>query len=58
MTLIGLLIALIIIGVVFWAVGQIPMAQPVRTVVVVVVALIVVLWLLSSGAGLHGLRIS
>jgi hypothetical protein len=47
---ISLLIWIVIFALVgyllFWALGQIPLPQPVRTVVIVVVVLIFVIWLL------------
>jgi hypothetical protein len=46
--LIGLLIALIVIGVVLWLVNtQIPMAPAIKTIINVVVVLVVLLWLLQ-----------
>jgi hypothetical protein len=50
-SLIGLLITLVILGlifyVVYWAIGHIPMVEPIKTVVMVIFALIVVVVLLS-----------
>lgn len=52
--LIDLLITLLIVGVIWWAITQIPMPPPVRIAVVVVFALIVVLILLRFlPAGLY-----
>lgn len=52
MSIIGLLVALILIGLVFWGVRAIGAAfsipQPIITVIVVVLVIIVVLWLLQS----------
>ena len=46
--LIGLSIALIVIGVVLWLVNtQIPMAPAIKTIINVVVVLVVLLWLLQ-----------
>jgi hypothetical protein len=46
MSIIGLIICLIIIGVLLWLVNAyIPMAQPIKTIINVLVILLVVLWL-------------
>jgi hypothetical protein len=65
-TLLTVFIALCIIGVILWGIGQIPGIAPiVKTVVYVIVAVICLLWLLSfvgGGAGgwgtLHGGRLN
>ena len=58
MSIIGLLVALIIIGLVFWAVraiaGAFAIPSPIVTVVYVVLVIIVVLWLLQSLGALSG----
>lgn len=58
MSIIGLLVALILIGLVFWAVRALGAAfgipQPVITVITVVLVIIVVLWLLQSLGVLSG----
>jgi hypothetical protein len=43
--LIYLLIAALIFGLVYWALTQIPLPQPVRVVVIVVMAIIAILFL-------------
>ena len=52
MSLIGILIVLIIIGVVFWAaralIGAFAIPDPIATVVYIVLVLIVLLWLLNQ----------
>lgn len=55
-TLLTVFIALCIIGVILWGIGQIPgIPQVVKTVVYVIVAVICLLWLLSAvgGGGVH-----
>jgi hypothetical protein len=56
MNIIGILIALIIICVLFWAVralmGAFGIGDPIATVVYVVFVVLVVLWLLSAFGGL------
>ena len=48
MTIVGLLVVLIIIGVLLWLINAyIPMAAPIKTIINVVIILIVVLWLLQ-----------
>lgn len=54
--LIGLLIACLVIGLVWYCIGLIPMPQPIRTIVTIIFAIIVVLVLVSyiglpSGGG-------
>ena len=53
--LIGLIILCLIIYVLYWALSQIPLPQPVRTVVWVLFALLVVAFLLQRYGGLVGL---
>lgn len=52
MSLIGLLVALIIIGLLFWGVraiaGAFGIPQPIVTVIYVVLVIIVVIWLLQA----------
>lgn len=58
MSLVGLLVALIIIGLVFWAVraiaGAFAIPAPIVTVIYVVLVFVVVLWLLQSFGALSG----
>lgn len=52
MTIIGLLITLVIIGVVLWAVNQlIPMDAKIKTILNVVVVIVVLLWLYDAFVG-------
>ncbi len=57
MDLISLLFTLIIVGVilglVYWALGQLPIPAPIKMVINVVLVLIIVIWLLSILTG-HG----
>lgn len=50
--LLGLLVTIIVVAlvlyVVFWALGQIALPQPVRTIIVVVIALVLLVWLLRQ----------
>jgi len=50
-TLLGLIIVLIVVGVVLWAVQQIPMDPAIRNILRVVVILLVVLWLVFGLLG-------
>ena len=58
MTLVGLLVALIIIGLVFWGVraiaGAFGIPPPIVTVIYVVLVILVVLWLLQSFGAISG----
>ena len=38
----------LLLGLLFWVLGQIPMPQPVRMVITVIVALVVLVWLLRQ----------
>jgi len=57
--LVGLLISIIVICliayIVFWALGQIPLPDPIRTVVVVLVALILLVFIIQRFGLLAGL---
>jgi hypothetical protein len=49
------IITLVIIGFVFWLIDKfIPMAEPIRTVVRVVMVIVLALWLLSAFGIWHG----
>jgi len=58
MSIIGILVALILIGLLFWGVRAIAAAfaipQPIVTVIYVVLVILVVLWLLQQLGGLSG----
>lgn len=63
-TLIGLIFALIVLGVLWWAaqtlLALIPLAEPFRTIIyvlTVLVAVIVVLWILSVILGMAGVNV-
>jgi hypothetical protein len=63
-TLIGIIFALIILGVLWWAVQQlmalIPLAEPFKTLVYVlsvVILVLVVLWIISVLLGLAGIHV-
>ena len=51
--LISLLVLLVIVGLVYWAITQIPLPQPVRIVAVVLVVLIAIILLLNYLPGVH-----
>lgn len=49
MSLITIVIALIIVGVLLWLINRyIPMAAPIKTILNILVIIIVILWLLSA----------
>lgn len=58
MTIVGLLVALILIGLLFWAVraiaGAFSIPPPIVTVIYVILVIIVVLWVLQSFGVLSG----
>ena len=52
MTLIGLIVALVLLGVVLWAVNSfIPMDPKIKTILNVVVIVVLLLWLLQAFGG-------
>lgn len=55
MTLVGLIVVLVVVGVVLWMVNNlIPIDPKIRTIINVIVVLAVCLWLLDSFGLLHG----
>ena len=57
MPLISIIVALVIVGVVLWAVNTyIPMAQNIKTILNVVVVVVVCLWLLQVFGVIGGLN--
>lgn len=64
-TLLGILFALVIAGVVWWAIQQllalVPLAEPFATiirVVMVVILVIIVLWVIAALLGLAGIHVN
>jgi len=61
MPLINIVIALVVIGVVLWAINRyIPMADSIKTILNIVVVIVVCLWLLQVFGiigSIHGLRV-
>jgi len=57
--LLSLLIAVIVIAlvcyIIFWALGQIPLPPPIRTVIVVLVALVLIIFIVNRFGLLAGL---
>lgn len=45
--IIWLIVLALVCYILFWVLGQIPMPPPIRTVIVVVVALVILVWLLQ-----------
>lgn len=63
-TLIGIIFALIILGVLWWAVQQlmalVPIAEPFRTIIYVlcvVIMVLIVLWIISVLLGMAGIHV-
>ena len=49
MTLVGLIITLVIVGLILYLVNTyVPMAQPIKTILNVVVVILVILWLIQA----------
>lgn len=63
-TLIGIIFALVFLGVIWWAAQRllalVPMAEPIRTIVhvlIVVIGALIVLWILSGLLALGGIPV-
>lgn len=52
MTLLGLIVALVIFGVVLWAIQQLPLDATVKRIIHVVAIVVLVIWLVSSFANI------
>lgn len=49
MTLLGLILTLMLIGVIMWLINTyVPMAAPIKTILNIAVAIILVIWLVES----------
>ena len=48
MTLVGLLIVVIVFGLICWCVNALPIQQPFKTIALVILVVILLLWLLGS----------
>lgn len=64
-TLIGIIFALVILGVLWWAIqqlmGLIPIAEPFKTIIYVlcvVVMVLIVLWIIASLLGVAGIHVN
>lgn len=57
--LLSLLVAIVVLClicyVIFWALGQIPLPHPIRTVVVVLIALVLLVWIVNRFGLLAGI---
>jgi len=58
--LVTLLILCLVASLIWWILGMLPLPPPVRNIVLVVFAVVVLIWLLEAlplgGLGLHSLR--
>ncbi len=48
MTLVGLLVAVVIMGLIYWLITMLPLPAPFGTIVLVIFIIICILWLASS----------
>lgn len=55
MSLIGLLVFIIIVGLLYWLVTLLPLPQPFKTIALVILILFCIIWLLSSTGLIGGL---
>jgi ABC-type siderophore export system fused ATPase/permease subunit len=51
MTIVGLLIALVIIGLILWLVSQLPIDPTIHRIIQIVVIILVILWLAGALLG-------
>jgi hypothetical protein len=57
MSLVSIVIVLVVVGAVLWAINNyIPMAQPIKRILNVVVVIVVCLWLLQAFGIIDGAR--
>jgi hypothetical protein len=47
MSLVGLLVAILIIGLILWVISLLPLAPPIQRILQIVVVVFVLLWLIS-----------
>jgi hypothetical protein len=47
MTLIGLILTLVVIGLIMWLISLLPIVEPYKRIINVIVIVVVVIWLLS-----------
>lgn len=55
MSLLGLLVVIIVIGLIIWLVQLLPIAQPFKNIALVIAVLICIIWLLSATGLVSGL---
>jgi hypothetical protein len=51
MSLVGLLVAVLLVAVICWVLGMIPMEPRIRTILQIVVAVVFLLWVLAALGG-------
>lgn len=54
MSIVGIIVAIVVVGLLLWAAGQIPMDPTVRRILQVVVVVVLVLWILQAFGLLGG----
>lgn len=57
MSLIGIMLVLVIFGFLSWLILQIPMAQPMKNIIIGVMVFFVILWVLQEVGAIHGLNL-
>lgn len=57
MSLVGLLIAVIVIGLLVWLVRTLPIEEPFKSIAIVVFVVILIIWLLGGLSGFNGLHL-
>lgn len=54
MSLVSLLIVVLIAGLVVWLIRTLPIAEPFKSIAIIVVVVILLVWLLTGFNGFHG----
>jgi hypothetical protein len=52
-SLVGLLVAVIVAGLIYWLITMLPLPAPFKTIAIVVFILICILWLLGGSGLIH-----
>jgi hypothetical protein len=57
MSLVGIMIVVVILALFLWAISMIPIEPRLKTVLYVVLAVLLIIWLISQLGGVHGISL-
>ena len=57
MSLVGLLIAVIVVGLLVYLIRMLPIEEPFKNIAIIVLVIILIIWLLGGLSGFQGIRI-